>query len=135
MPRPRVYIAGPITLGSKNYNLYQFMQAHEILMDFGFAVFNPGLTALLPWERDKYHEEWLDCCLPWVESADLLVRLPGRSKGADMEVDHAIKHGVPVRTFDSLEALDSSIWDGDFDEFLNPPARVNQHQDSQEAEG
>jgi len=34
--------------------------------------------------------------LEWIERCDLLLRLPGESKGADMEVDRAIECGKVV---------------------------------------
>lgn len=92
--RPKVYIAGPITKGDRDHNLKQFMEAHVKLMRAGFAVFNPGLTMLLDGEKEFTHEEWLECCLPWVECADAIVRLPGESVGADAEIEHAKKVGV-----------------------------------------
>lgn len=106
MSRPRVYLSGPLSKGDRSHNVCQFMQAHEILMDKGFAVLNPGLTANLPWAWEKSHADWIASDLPWVETADWLVRLPGESVGADMEVDHAFTRGIPVLYVDSVEMLE-----------------------------
>lgn len=95
-PRPRVYISGPITLGSRQFNLEQALFAHRDLLDTGFAPLNPILTMLIPWEGEVQHDVWLEADVPWVEVADALLRLPGTSVGADREVEHARECGVPV---------------------------------------
>lgn len=50
------------------------------------------------------HADWLGIDLAWVDVCDCLVRLPGESKGADMEVARAMERGVPV-FFDLNSAL------------------------------
>lgn len=96
--RPKVYISGPINKGNRNHNLFQAHEAHRQLMLAGYAPLNPMITMQLPfaWELDFPHELWLECDLPWVEVADVVLRLPGESAGADIECNHAHKVGVPV---------------------------------------
>tara|TARA_Y100001973_G_C5209218_1_gene344295 strand:+ start:31965 stop:32234 length:270 start_codon:yes stop_codon:yes gene_type:complete len=65
-------------------------------MELGFSVFNPMLTMAMPTSGRFSHKTWMECCLPWVEQADILYRLPGHSRGADMEVAHATKHGITI---------------------------------------
>ena len=100
MSRPKVYISGPITKGCRNHNLHQALLAHEALMRHGFAVFNPMLNMLCPFNHptnpDMDHGVWLDNDKPWVAASDALLRLDGESVGADMEVSHAHNTGVPV---------------------------------------
>ena len=96
-PRPKVYIAGPCTSsGTEVENLAKSIEAQRALMKAGFAVLNPVLTLAIPDQAEFSHDEWLEGCLPWVECADLIVRLPGVSKGADVEVAHALRRGVTV---------------------------------------
>lgn len=105
MSRPVVYISGPITKGDRNLNYHQFCVAHRDLMDNGFSPLNPGLTMQLPfaWEAAYPHEVWMACNYPLVEKCDALLRLPGESIGADMEVKHARRYSKPV--FHSIEEL------------------------------
>lgn len=98
--RPKVYISGPISLGSKTENFAQFMHAQRALIEAGFAPLNPGLTMHEGIAKAFDHETWLEVDLPWVEAADLLIRLPGESKGADREVRAAIEAGVEVLCHD-----------------------------------
>lgn len=105
MSRPIVYLSGPLSKGDRSLNVFQFMQAHELLMDAGFAVYNPGLTAMLPWAWEKKHEDWIASDLPLVEKSDFVLRLPGESVGADMETDHALKHNILVVFVDSIASI------------------------------
>jgi hypothetical protein len=96
--RPKVYVSGPITGGNRNHNYFQAIEAHRELMLAGFAPMNPMMTMVLPfaWEKDFPHELWLECDFPWVEASDAILRLPGYSVGADAELSHAEKCGVPI---------------------------------------
>lgn len=101
--RKRVYVSGPISLGDREENVRQALEAHKRLMELGYAVMNPILSAWIPWEQEFQHQDWVDSDLPWVEVADALLRLPGESAGADEEVVHALVFGVLV--FTSVEEL------------------------------
>lgn len=96
--RPKVYLSGPISKGGKVENFKRFIAAQKRLIDAGFAVLNPGLSMAPEIADHCDHATWLENDLPWVEAADLLVRLPGESVGADMEVKAAIAAGVEVVT-------------------------------------
>jgi hypothetical protein len=45
---------------------------------------------------DMTHREWMRIDLDWVAVADAVLRLPGPSKGADMECARAKELGIPV---------------------------------------
>ena len=107
MNRPRVYISGPITQGNRNINYFQAVEAERKLMLAGFAPLNPMRSMTLPfaWQEDMPHELWLQVDLPWVECADAVYRLPGVSKGADLECKHAEALGIPV--FISAKSLEA----------------------------
>lgn len=44
------------------------------------------------------YDDWIGIDLAWVAQSDALLRLPGESTGADMEVECAHKHSIPVFT-------------------------------------
>jgi hypothetical protein len=94
--RPRIYISGPITRGDREANFQQAADAQKRLIAAGFAVLNPMLTMRLPGAFEIDHDTWIANDLPWVAVADAVLRLPGKSKGADIECEHALIHGVPV---------------------------------------
>lgn len=92
----RVYLSGPISLGDQMHNFHMAATAQRDLMEAGYAVLNPMLTMKHPAAKEIPWDLWIAGDLPWVEVADLLIRLPGESVGADLEVRHAVKHNIPV---------------------------------------
>ena len=92
--RFRVYLSGPITVGNQRRNYQQAVDAQIAVMALGHSVLNPMLTMQLP---DSFSGNvWMEGCLPWVEAADLVLRLPGYSRGAELECRHARLNGITV---------------------------------------
>lgn len=56
----------------------------------------PMCVATVEGNPELTHADWLGICLAWVDVCDFVVRLPGESKGADMEVARAMERGIPV---------------------------------------
>lgn len=109
--RKRIYIAGPISKGDMLHNVQQADTAFRDLLKAGFAPLCPhwsvfagsaeyihgnvfATASALP--SGTTHEDWMMADLPWVQVADAVLRLPGESTGADMEVEFAQEHDVPV---------------------------------------
>ncbi len=114
--RKRVYVAGPISKGDLAHNVNQATEAFVALAKASFAPFCPHWSVYckpcMPWRFSTHdaviceatangtvnagmdHATWLAVDCAWVEVADCVLRLPGESKGADMEVLHAAKHGI-----------------------------------------
>ena len=105
--RQRVYISHPITTPqpSRLWNFYIATEVYRRLILNGYSVFNPALSMMLPDNMLIDHATWLAQDLPWVEAADIVVRLPGKSKGADIECEHARNLGIPVVSPDYFECL------------------------------
>lgn len=108
----RVYISGPITKGDRNHNFYQAAAAERRLMLEGFAPLNPMRSMIMPhaYDAELPHEVWLRSDLPWVEVADVVLRLPGESSGAETECSHARLFAIPIvysleELFDWREAM------------------------------
>lgn len=108
MSKVKVYIAGPLS-GNVVGNILKATEIAEKLIRNGYSVLCPHLSAFMWYHRTNSrrieplqdacgitHEQWLANDLPWVESADVVLRLPGKSPGADIECNHAEKHGIPV---------------------------------------
>lgn len=97
MSRPlRVYIAGPYTADPETCTAAAIEIGNRVL-DAGHAPFVPHLCHYwhtIHGERD-YHD-WMRIDLTWLECADLLLRMPGESPGADQEVALAQSLGIPV---------------------------------------
>jgi len=110
-----VYIAGPITLGDRAHNLKQAQEAHIELLQAGFSVCNPILTMEIPGCWDIPHAVWMEADLPWVKHAEAVLRLPGKSIGADEECVFAKNHNIPV--FYSIAALIEGLTEYGTDDF------------------
>ena len=97
--RRRIYISGPLTSsGNVLDNLARAMDAARALIAAGFAPFSPHLTYHVDPGETIPHATWMEIELPWVTVADALLRLPGESLGADLEVARAEEAGIPVFT-------------------------------------
>lgn len=99
----KVYIASPYTLGDVAVNVKQQLDMVDILMDKGFVPFAPLYSHFQHMAHPRPYTDWIKMDLEWVGVCDCLLRLPGKSSGADGEVEHAIKLEIPV--FHSVEEL------------------------------
>lgn len=136
--RNRVYIAGPISRGDLMHNVNQATEAFVKLALAGLAPHCPhwfvyskmcyrnnplelgGLPSKVLCEATvagndaMTHDDWLGIDLAWVEMADAVLRLPGESVGADREVEHAKRVGIPV--FESIEQV--VAWEKEYNRYL-----------------
>lgn len=96
MSRLRVYVAGPIMRGDRAANIRRGIEAGEAVLQAGLLPFIPFLNEAWHDLFPKTHDEWLSFDLPWLETCHAVLRLPGESKGADMEESHARLKGIPV---------------------------------------
>lgn len=98
-----IYIAGPMT-GLKDFNRDSFFLAELALKEQGHEVRNP---ACLPTDWSRY-EDYIEDSLAMLCQSEAVVFLPGsdKSKGAQIERQHAEKRGTPDRT-----ELLAEVWD------------------------
>ena len=100
--KTRVYIAGPISKGDLQHNIDQSREAFFKLTKAGFAPFNPVLSVFAESNTPSTgtttlsHKQWLQVDLSWVACAQVVLRLPGFSVGADQEVEFATTAGIPI---------------------------------------
>lgn len=114
----KIYIAGPLSTGTYNdivRNVRTAIDYADSIILLGGAPYLPHLTHF--WNLFHYHswEEWMALDKQYLMVCDALFRIPGSSKGADMEeiwareagkpiyhsmeeVEHAIRHYTPVTT-------------------------------------
>lgn len=81
----RVYIAGPY-ISDPEGNTSRAMEVWHQLKDLGFHPFCPHLYHFMNRHRARSEQEWLEHDLVWMRQCDVLLRIPGASKGADREV-------------------------------------------------
>jgi nucleoside 2-deoxyribosyltransferase len=103
----KVYIASPYTIGDKEKNVDIQLKTASELLDKGFIPFAPLLSHFIHLKYPRTYHEWLKYDFEWLKECDFLLRLPGISQGADMEVVVAIAHMIPV--FESIKELEEHI--------------------------
>lgn len=95
--RTKVYVSSPLTSsGDPQENVAKAIEVGRELIAAGFSPILPQLTWHIDPHAEIPHETWMDVDLPWVLESDCLLRLPGESKGADIEVRAANEAGIPV---------------------------------------
>ena len=111
MRKTRVYIAGPYTLGDVAHNVASAIDAADDLVNYGFAPYVPHLTHFWHMMHPRKWEEWMALDNEWLRACDTVLRLPGKSKGADIECAAAREMGLPVydNLADLLEELGTEV--------------------------
>ncbi len=95
--KPLTYIAGPYSTGDQVENTRAAIQfAENIEKGFEVAVFIPHLSMLWHTVSPANWERWIERDLHYVERCDALIRMEGKSTGADAEVAFARKLRIPV---------------------------------------
>ena len=92
----KVYIASPYTKGDQALNVRIQMEVADVLIENGFAPFIPLLTHFQHIYFPRSYNEWLVLDMEWLAMSDILLRLPGESKGADKEVEKAEELNIKI---------------------------------------
>jgi len=101
-----VYIASPYTIGDTGENVAVQMEAAHRIMDMGHCPIVPLLFHFLHIYRVRTEREWLALGAELLKRADIVLRLPGYSRGADAEVLIAKNLKIPVvMGWEELEQL------------------------------
>ena len=100
-----VYVAGPYTLGDVVQNVRAACAAAEAIVRAGHTPFVPHLCHLWHLVSPHHHEYWMDYDRAWLEKCDVVVRLVGDSRGADIECARAAELGIPVMSLEDCLAL------------------------------
>jgi len=92
----RVYIASPYRKGDMAMNVKFQLDCSDELIELGYYPYTPLLSHFQKISSGRDDKYWIELDLAWVEVCDIVLRLGGESDGADGEVAHAIKFGIPV---------------------------------------
>lgn len=92
----KVYVAGPYTKGNVEQNVLNAIDASSELISIGLAPFCPHLSHYVDIIHPHSWQQWMDIDIEFLSNCDIVLRLPGESKGADLEVDTANKIGIPI---------------------------------------
>jgi hypothetical protein len=98
-----VYIASPYTIGDKEDNVLRQIDAADEIMNMGYCPIVPLFTHYQDKIHPREYNDWMKIDFEKIIRSDVVLRLPGISKGADKEVAFAKARGKSV--FYSLEEL------------------------------
>lgn len=97
--RPLVYVAAPYTLPDPAANTHAVIMLASELIDEGLVTpVVPHLTLLWHLVAPRPLDFWYAYDVALLRRCDALFRVEGTSSGADMEIDFAATHGIPVFT-------------------------------------
>lgn len=91
-----VYTAGPISKGNPLKHFREAIHVAETLIEKGYALYVPQLSIFWDMLIPHAHDWWIEYDYPILARCDVLLRLPGESVGADMEVKFCQDHNIPV---------------------------------------
>lgn len=94
-----IYIAGPLSPRNgetQEHNVRRALDVASFLLDEGYSPYVPHLCHYWDRSHPRSYEAWMNLDFSWIERCDALLRIPGESPGADREVGHAIRSGIPV---------------------------------------
>lgn len=99
--RPHLYLAAPYSMGDSLENVRRACQWAQVFRADGFVVVNPLLHAVEASMRPGHvrtlsWSDWMDQSISLLMRCDLLVWLPGKSRGRDEEIAWAKDHDIPV---------------------------------------
>ena len=97
MRSKRVYVAAPYTYPDPAVNVGNACEAaEEIMSRTGWLPFVPHLFHLWHLIIPHPYEFWMNMDENWMQACHALVRLPGESEGADVDMSGAVDLGIPV---------------------------------------
>lgn len=108
---PLVYIATPYSSDPVRNTQNAIAVAEMLEQEHRVYVVVPHLTHLWDLISPAPHEKWLERDIAVMRRCDAVVRFPGASKGADLEVEYAKAAGIPVFIWgDKREEIAFGAW-------------------------
>ena len=98
-----VFLSSPYTLGDVAVNVRESLLMADKIEAAGFMVYAPLLSHFRHMILPHEYEYWIQRGIEWIGRCDCVLRMPGKSKGADREVRAAEICNIPV--YYSLEEL------------------------------
>lgn len=92
----KVYISGPYTKGDPVENTRKAIMAGNEILSYGHVPIIPHLTMFWHLLTPRPWQDWIDYDLELVPLCGILLRLPGESSGADIEVAKAKECGLVI---------------------------------------
>lgn len=98
-----IYVSGPYTKGDPCENTHNAIVAANKLMDAGFIPFVPHLSHFWHTMSPRPYADWMKIDMAFLPTCKAFLRLPGESKGADLEEAEAKRQAMNI--YYSIEEL------------------------------
>jgi hypothetical protein len=72
------------------------MDTADMIALAGHYPFTPHISMFWHYRHLHSYEFWLKQDMEWLRVSDVVLRIPGESKGGDLEVKEAQRLGIPV---------------------------------------
>ena len=94
--KPVVYVSGPLSLGDPILNTRRAVKEAEVIIEMGGVPIVPHVS--ISWQMISPHDwdYWISYDLDLLNVCDAIYRIPGESKGADLETARMSTLGKPV---------------------------------------
>lgn len=96
MRHPVIYVSGPYTKGDPVVNVRIAIAAGNNLLINGYTPIIPHLSVFWHFLYPHSWDTWIDYDMHLIPLCEGLLRLPGESTGADLEVAEAQRLDIPV---------------------------------------
>lgn len=94
--QPLIYLAGPYSHPDPIVNTRKMIKVADALFRLNVTPLVPHCTLFWQLVRPRPYQFWLEYDLQLLARADVVLRVPGRSAGADAEITHARQLRIPV---------------------------------------
>jgi len=96
MSKKLVYIACPYTVGDVAVNVHNAFMIADQLAGLGFIPYVPVWTHFWHLVSPHPYEFWTEMDLEFIKRCDYILRIRGKSEGADKEIEFAKKQNIPI---------------------------------------
>lgn len=98
-----IFISSPYKIGDTAINVRRQLDCADKLMDLGFCPIVPLESHFQHLVFPRKYSDWLKIDFEKIKRCDAVIRLTGKSEGADKETIYAKKMNIPV--FYSIQKL------------------------------
>lgn len=100
-----IYVSGPYSSGDTAVHVANAVRAGMRLRELGHVPIIPHLSHFAHLIESRPYQFWMDWDLELLKRCDAVLRLPGDSPGAEIEVRAAQRAGLPV--YHSVEEVNT----------------------------
>ena len=104
--QPMVYLAGPYSHPDPLANTRRMTRVADALLRLHVTPIIPHLTTVWHLIHPRPHQFWIEYDLQLLARTDVVLRIPGKSDGADVEIAQARQLKIPVLTPESARIQD-----------------------------